>query len=492
MLHAFRNSSLFQISRRKGYRVWFFATLLILGAAAWSNALVFQSLSSNLDSQAKNQKIMEAALDVYSSALDIETGQRDFLATGQDQFLELISNGSAQFQTAIQNFGDALGDGPDARVAVDELHSLARRRLDLANRAIAFNRGLGSNDAVQLSIEDQGKNTMDQIRVRLGSVRNNLDASIHSGAATLTSLSWVRTIFSVDCVLGITMLVIGFSILRHGNWRREVAENALLQANEDLEKRVTERTNELAGMKAALEVRAGDLVRSNEDLEQFAYAASHDLQEPLRAMTGGAQALARKYRGKLDQRGDELIEMIVDGSARMKALIEGLLAYSRAGQHDTLETVDTNAALQKVLVDLTLARSESKAEISSRGLPALNFVKGEFERLLYNLVGNAIKYRGPEIPKIHVGAERQMNAWIFKVADNGVGFEPEYADKIFCVFQRLHTGEEYLGTGIGLAIVKKIVERRGGWIWVDSFPGQGSTFFFSVPDEYGKWEGLPA
>jgi light-regulated signal transduction histidine kinase (bacteriophytochrome) len=255
-----------------------------------------------------------------------------------------------------------------------------------------------------------------------------------------------------------------------------------------LEKRVTE----IAEKKVALEARARDLGRSNEDPEQFAYAASHDLQEPLRAMTGGVQALARRYRGKLDPKGDELIELIVGGSARMKALIEGLLIYSQAGQHDILEAIDTNTALQKVLVDLTLARSESKAEISSTDLPALNFVKGEFERLLYNLVGNAIKYRGPEIPKIHVGAERQMNAWIFKVADNGVGFEPEYADKIFCVFQRLHTGEEYLGTGIGLAIVKKIVERRGGWIWVDSLPGHGSTFFFSVPDEYGKWEGLPA
>jgi light-regulated signal transduction histidine kinase (bacteriophytochrome) len=382
MPHAFHNSSLFQLFGGQGHRTWFCATILFLGATAWSTAFLCHNLSSNLGSNAK--------------------------------------------------------------------------------------------------------------KMRLGFIRENLDLSLHPGAATLTSLAKLRAIFSVDRVLGIAMLAIGFSILRRGNRRCEVAENALLRANDDTEKAVAKRTNELAGMKAALEVRAKDLIRSNEDLEQFAYAASHDLQEPLRAMTGGVQALARRYRGKLDPKGDELIEMIVGGSARMKALIEGLLVYSQAGQHDTLETVDTNTALQKVLVDLTLARSESKAEISSTDLPALNFVKGEFERLLYNLVGNAIKYRGPEIPKIHVGAERQMNAWIFKVADNGVGFEPEYADKIFCVFQRLHTGEEYLGTGIGLAIVKKIVERRGGWIWVDSLPGHGSTFFFSVPDEYGKWEGLPA
>ena len=277
-------------------------------------------------------------------------------------------------------------------------------------------------------------------------------------------------------------------VIRNGNRRREAAEMALHRANEDLEKRVAERTHELAERNAALAARARELGRSNADLEEFAYAASHDLQEPLRAMTGCAQVLERKYRGKLDQKGDELINMIVDGSSRMKAKIEGLLAYSRAGQDENLESVDTGAVLQHVLADLKLAISESKAEISFASLPSLRFVRGEFERLLYNLVGNAIKYRGPGNPKIHVNAERQINSWIFKITDNGMGFEPEYADKIFGVFQRLHTNEEYLGTGIGLAIVKKIVERRGGWIWVDSEPGRGSTFFFSVPDEYARWE----
>jgi histidine kinase len=299
-------------------------------------------------------------------------------------------------------------------------------------------------------------------------------------------------IFSVCFFLGIAMPASAFYLLRDANRRREAAESALRQANEDFEKRVAERTKELTEKKAALERRARDLERSNADLEQFAYAASHDLQEPLRAISGCVQVLERKYRGNLDQKANEVIGMIVDGSNRMKALIEGLLAYSRAGRHDTLETVDTGAVMQKVLADLTVARSESKAEISFADLPSLKFVKGEFERLLFNLVGNAIKYRGSGSPNIHITAERQMNAWIFKIADNGVGFEPQYADKIFGVFQRLHTREEYLGTGIGLALVKKIVERRGGWIWVDSEPGRGSTFFFSVPDEYATWEDLAA
>jgi light-regulated signal transduction histidine kinase (bacteriophytochrome) len=302
-----------------------------------------------------------------------------------------------------------------------------------------------------------------------------------------TKLWWNQVIFPFYWLVGIAVPAIGLLVFRNGIRRREVSENALRQKNEDLEKRVAE----LAAKESELELRTKDLARSNADLEQFAYAASHDLQEPLRAMSGCAEVLKRKYQGKLDPKADELVGMIVDGSARMKGLIEGLLTYSRAGQDQNLETIDTGAVLQKVLVELSVALRECKAEISSANLPSLRFVNGEFERVLLNLIGNALKYRGPDSPKIRVDAERQITSWIFRIMDNGLGFEPEYADKIFGVFQRLNTGAEHRGTGIGLAIVKKIVERRGGWIWVDSVPGQGSTFYFSVPDEYNERETSP-
>jgi signal transduction histidine kinase len=231
-----------------------------------------------------------------------------------------------------------------------------------------------------------------------------------------------------------------------------------------------------------------ELARSNADLEQFAYIAAHDLQEPLRAVAGGAQLLKRKYRGKLDQKGDDLTGMIVDGSSRMQALVTDLLTYSRAGQAENLETVDTEAALQQVLANLTPAISESNAEIAFENLPALRFLSGQFDHLLQNLVGNAIKYRGATRPKVHISAVRQLDAWVFRVADNGIGFDPQYTDKIFGIFQRLHGREKYAGTGIGLALVKKLVERRGGWIWADSVPDHGSTFYFSVPDGDAKWQ----
>jgi light-regulated signal transduction histidine kinase (bacteriophytochrome) len=283
----------------------------------------------------------------------------------------------------------------------------------------------------------------------------------------------------------------GLCTLRDANRRRQAAQNALCRAGEVLEKRLAERAGETAGQKAALEERIRDLERSNTDLAQFAYAASHDLQEPLRAMTGCVQLFERKYRGKIDKGSDELIGMVVAASARMKALIEGLLAYSRVGQDEKLEAVDTGGVLQQVLANLSLALSESRAEVSFESLPSLVFAKGEFDRLIQNLIGNAIKYRGKATPKIQVNAERQLGAWIFRIVDNGMGFEPKYADKIFGIFERLHTSEEHLGAGIGLASAKKIVERRGGWIWVDSVPGEGSTFFFSVPDEYANRRVLP-
>jgi signal transduction histidine kinase/CheY-like chemotaxis protein len=265
--------------------------------------------------------------------------------------------------------------------------------------------------------------------------------------------------------------------------KRVEERTAQLEAlNNELERRVATRTDELAAKNAILESRTEELARSNADLEQFASAASHDLQEPLRAVAGCIQIFERKYRGKFDDKSDDLIRMIMDGSARMKALIDGILAYSRAGRDENLETIDAEAVLQHVLADLNVAITESKTEVVFEKLPTLRFVKTQFEQVLRNLIGNAIKYRSALGQKIYVRAERQTGAWIFSIADNGIGFEQQYAEKVFGVFQRLHARDQYMGTGIGLAIGKKIVERRGGKIWVESAPNHGSTFFFSVPD----------
>ncbi|HST00745.1 MAG TPA: ATP-binding protein, partial [Usitatibacter sp.] len=222
-----------------------------------------------------------------------------------------------------------------------------------------------------------------------------------------------------------------------------------------------------------LQVKARELERSNEELQQFAYVASHDLQEPLRMVSSYTQLLGRRYGDRLDGDAKEFMEFIVDGAARMKQLIEDLLAYSRVGTRGReLSATDSGAALAKTLANLRASQEASGAQVTHDEMPEVTADATQLTQLFQNLVGNAMKFRGEEAPRIHVGAETRGKAWVFTVRDNGIGLDPQYADRIFMMFQRLHNKTEYPGTGIGLAICKKIVERHGGHIWVESKPGE--------------------
>lgn len=229
--------------------------------------------------------------------------------------------------------------------------------------------------------------------------------------------------------------------------------------------------------------RTHQLEESNRELEQFAYVASHDLQEPLRKVSSFAQLFAKKYSDRLDDTGQTYISFMVDGANRMQILVDDLLHYSRLtrGDHLHLE-VDMKGILEGVLTDLQLMIREAGATIQAGFLPVIQGDAGQLRALLQNLISNAVKYRASERkPEIHVGASMQSDEAIFWVRDNGIGIAPRYFDKIFVIFQRLHARSEYPGTGIGLAICKKIVDNHGGRIWVESSPGQGATFFFSLP-----------
>jgi PAS domain S-box-containing protein len=234
----------------------------------------------------------------------------------------------------------------------------------------------------------------------------------------------------------------------------------------------------------ALEKKTEELARSNRDLEQFAYVASHDLQEPLRMVTSYVQLLARRYKGKLDSDADEFIRFAEDGATRMWKLINDLLAYSRVGMRSQEpKPTDCEAALLQSLDSLRMAVEENGAMVTRDPLPTVMADPLQLVQLFQNLIGNAIKFRGNEPPRIHVSASRNGDGWIFSVRDNGIGIDPEYAERIFIIFQRLHSREKYAGTGIGLAICQKIVERHGGRIWVESELGKGATFYFTVPGE---------
>jgi PAS domain S-box-containing protein len=233
---------------------------------------------------------------------------------------------------------------------------------------------------------------------------------------------------------------------------------------------------------ASLARQAEELARSNRDLEQFAYVASHDLQEPLRMISSYVQLLAERYHAQLDDRADRYIAYAVDGANRMKLLINDLLAYSRVGTHGKpLVLTDSQAVLQEVLADLQVAIEEQQATVTHDALPPVLADEVQLGQLFRNLIGNALKFRGEAPPRIHVGIQRENAAWRFCVADNGIGLEPKYAERIFVIFRRLHGPDEYPGTGMGLAICKKIVERHGGRIWVESQLDQGATFYFTLP-----------
>lgn len=245
------------------------------------------------------------------------------------------------------------------------------------------------------------------------------------------------------------------------------ANEELKKAHDVLEVRVAERTAELA--------------RSNAELEQFAYIASHDLQEPLRMVSSYVQLLQRRYKGKLDQDADEFIGFAFEGALRMQRLINDLLAYSRVGTRGkSFERVDLEVAFAQALENLQVSVDERKAVVTHDPLPVAFGDSGQLTQVFQNLIDNAMKFHGKEKPRVHASARLQGRDWVCSVSDNGIGIESQYLNKLFLLFQRLHTKREYPGTGIGLAICKRIVERHGGKIWVESKPGEGSIFYFTI------------
>lgn len=270
----------------------------------------------------------------------------------------------------------------------------------------------------------------------------------------------------VTMVGGIGLLVLtpltGFGVW--ASWKLIQEDRALIRTSQALEQSVVE------------------LTRSNADLQQFAYVASHDLQEPLRMVASYTQLLAKRYKGRLDPDADEFITFAVDGATRMQQLIKDLLAYSRVTtQRAPSEPIECAPALALALNNLHMAIERHQAVVTHGPLPSVIGDGMQLAQLFQNLISNAIKFHGDQPPRVHLSATQQENEWVFAVRDNGIGIDPQYADRIFVIFQRLHTPAEYPGTGIGLALCKKIVERHGGRIWVDSHPGQGAMFYFTLP-----------
>lgn len=266
-------------------------------------------------------------------------------------------------------------------------------------------------------------------------------------------------------------------LFQQANTLKKVNEE-LINTNTALQAEIIERLE----TERQLQQLTNELKVSNQELEKFAYIASHDLQEPLRTVTSYTQLLAERYQDQLDKKANEYIGYIVNSATHMHQLIKDLLTYSRLGRNElNLKLTDCNLIIHNILVDLKLAIDENSANITWDTLPTIIVDSVKITQLFENLIGNALKYHGQEPPEIHISAIYQENQWLFSIRDNGIGIENQYSEQIFVIFQRLHNAQEYSGTGIGLALCKKIVERHKGRIWIDSELGKGTTFYFTIP-----------
>ncbi|MGH9581363.1 MAG: sensor histidine kinase [Bryobacteraceae bacterium] len=405
---------------------------------------------------------------LWSLAQSAESAERGFLLTGDQRDLMPLQQANAMLNVDIDAcVRDASGDRK-IEPRVQRLAHSVRERFREANQAADMMRTGGPEPALAVVRTRASEQTMNGIHKQTIDLLYVLD---RRERADLEHEHWTNQasfgFFLAGMLITIAVLVWLYRTLISYLHERDAANAQLAALNTELEARIAERTRELR--------------ESNTELQQFAYVASHDLQEPLRTITSFTQLLEERYKGRLDEDADEFICYIVTSARRMGDLINGLLALVRlrkAGHPNP--PVSFEAILEEAEIALQASIRESGSSIEHGPLPTLVVDRVQFSQVLQNLVSNAIKYRREEPPAIRVEAAREESDWVFSVSDNGQGFHPQYAERIFGMFQRLHS-RKIEGTGMGLSIAKKIVERHGGRMWATSAEGAGSTFFFSLP-----------
>jgi signal transduction histidine kinase len=453
------------------------------------------------------------ALVLTNAMVNQETGVRGYVLGGSEQFLAPYHAGAADARRALARLQVLARQEGLGRLAADL--AATRRAIDGWETAYALptmdrirTQGKGSVEEAQVA---EGKGRFDVVRVALARMSSNLAAEradaraeLHGAARSLTrALVFAAALILIALVTTslIARQVIAVPIGRLGRQAREVAGGVLRAKIEpggpsDIERlgrdvehmraRIVRELEAVRDAEADVVAKAAELERSNAELEQFAYVASHDLQEPLRKVTSFCQMLERRYAGQLDERADQYIAFAVDGAKRMQALINDLLTFSRVGRVGRpRELVDFEDLMESATFALAVAIEESGATIEvDRPLPKVYGERTLLTIVMQNLISNAIKFRGDEPPRVRVSARRVAEEWEVAVADNGIGIDPQYAERIFVIFQRLNAREAYDGTGIGLAMCRKVIEHHGGRIWLQaSRNGSGSTFCFTLPVE---------
>ncbi|MEV4097852.1 sensor histidine kinase [Streptosporangium saharense] len=448
-----------------------------------------------------------AAVRLEAALLNQETGIRGYGISGDPAFLQPYRQGLEQQRQADQQLR-ALADDRTTQEDLRVVRERSRTWQERFASAVA-DAPAGRPVAAARERSEEGKVTFDGVRQALSVQQRHLQAARDESRADLIAMRSLRNgIFSAISLLILALAVAVSMALRRAVTTplerlaadaRSVAEGdfshpimssgpadmrALGQDVEAMRRRMADDLARSEEVRAVLDEQTADLRRSNAELEQFAYVASHDLQEPLRKVTAFCQLLERNYSDRLDDRARKYIEFAVDGALRMQTLINDLLDFSRVGRlHNQHAPVDLQALFAETVKTLSMAITESDADVTCDPLPTVTGDRTQLGMLLHNLLGNAIKFRSPDRPcRVHLAVQRDDGVWHFTFGDNGIGIAPEFADRIFVIFQRLHTRQDYPGNGIGLALCKKIVEFHGGTIALDSDDAQpGTRFVFTLP-----------
>jgi signal transduction histidine kinase len=488
---------------------------LVLTGVAVAAALVAAQNRRHLNTLlVKTGPLRANAESLQTALVDQETGIRGYAVSGNRDDLAPYTTGRADEQRLVGEMRALLTDDPD----IDRQLMTVEREADAWRSAVAepvIAVAAADKTAAQALITGAARQRFDQIRASISTLQQMILKIRSEGAVkarntgnTLVFLlvvaAGVIVIAGAALLVSLRRLVIGpvtdlAAQVRHvadGDYQKQITDVGppeLAQLARDIDKMRDQIAADLGAVREAqeriewvngqLQKQAEELLRSNRDLEQFAYVASHDLQEPLRKVASFCQLLQRRYAGQLDERADQYIAFAVDGAQRMQRLINDLLAFSRIGRLTTgFVEVDLNDVMETVAAQTDAARGYADGELTWTPLPTVLGEEPLLANLLANLVSNSLKFRRPNVPpRVEITAQRLRDEWEISCRDNGIGIEPEFADKIFVIFQRLHAKDAYPGTGIGLAIVKKIVEYHGGRVWVETDVDQGTLIRFTLP-----------
>ncbi|MGC5308392.1 sensor histidine kinase [Micromonospora zamorensis] len=453
--------------------------------------------------------------ELLNALLDQETAIRGYAVSGDQDDLTPYREGLAQEKSVVASMRTLLDDYPQISQELRTVEDrIARWRQSVAEPVITTTERSGTS-AGQALVTEQARQQFDDVRTAVNDLQEEVLAAREETARNVRTSSNVLVVLLIVAALVVvvagavlllsldrmvvrplTALAIQVREVAEGDYQHRIATVGppeFIQLGEDVDAMRRKIAADLAEVRAAreriewvnsqLQKQAEELTRSNRDLEQFAYVASHDLQEPLRKVASFCQLLQRRYAGQLDERADQYIAFAVDGAQRMQRLINDLLAFSRIGRLTTgFVEVDLNKVMGDVAGQTEAARQYADAELTWTDLPVISGEEPLLTNLLANLVSNSIKFRRADVaPKVHISARLVGAEWEITCQDNGIGIEPEFADKIFVIFQRLHSKDAYPGTGIGLAIVKKIVEYHGGRVWVDTDVPEGTAIRFTLP-----------